>query len=82
VTSPAARSVRDLAVGESAVLAEPLMERGHRMRLAEMGLRAGERVTLAQRSVGGARVVAVRGSRIALDSRTAARLPVIEGESP
>jgi ferrous iron transport protein A len=70
------RTVRDLRAGECAVLGEPDLDRGQRMRLAELGLRAGESITLAQRGVGGARVVAVAGSRIALDARTAARLPV------
>ena len=47
-----------------------------RIRLAELGLRPGQPVTLLQRGVGGARVVSVADSRIALDSRTAGRIPV------
>ncbi len=70
------RTIRDLAVGEVAILGEPLVDRVQRMRLAELGLRPGESVELRQRSVGGARVVAVHGSRIALDARTAGLLPV------
>lgn len=58
------------------MLAAPRLDRAQAMRLAELGLRAGERVTLTQRGVGGARVVSVGGSRIALDRRTAAQLPV------
>ncbi|MBI1350838.1 MAG: hypothetical protein GC156_06950 [Actinomycetales bacterium] len=73
-----ARTVRDLSVGERAVLDAPQLEPGLRMRLAEMGVRRGEEVTVTQRGVGGARILSVRGSRIALDARTAARLPVQE----
>jgi ferrous iron transport protein A len=69
-------SLRDLAVGESAVLDEPQVEAAQRRRLAELGLRPGETVTVTQRAVGGARVVAVHGSRIALDGRTADLLRV------
>jgi ferrous iron transport protein A len=69
--------VRDLRRGESAVLAVPQLDSRQAMRLAELGLRAGESVTLTQRGVGGARVLAVAGSRIALDARTAARLPLV-----
>jgi Fe2+ transport system protein FeoA len=72
------RTVRDLRAGESAVLGHPRVDEAQRRRLAEMGLRAGEDITLAQRGVGGARVVAVQGSRIALDSATAGLLPLAE----
>lgn len=77
VVSDPERSVRDLEVGECAVLAESRLEGDLRRRLAELGLRGGETVRLVQRAVGGARVVDIQGSRIALDSRTAARLPVV-----
>jgi len=73
-----ARTVRDLSVGEVAVLAEPQLATDLRMRLAEMGVRPGEQVRVTQRGVGGARIVSVRGSRIALDSRTAACLTIHE----
>lgn len=79
MTSPHARTVRDLRPGESAVLAEPRLEGDLRMRLAEMGVRRGERIVVAQRGVGGARVLDVQGSRIAVDARTAGRLPIAEG---
>jgi ferrous iron transport protein A len=73
-------SLRDLGVGESAVLGEPQVQAAQRRRLAELGLRPGELVTVTQRAVGGARVVAVHGSRIALDGRTAALLALRPGE--
>jgi ferrous iron transport protein A len=73
-----ARSVRDLAAGETAILGVPDVDRAQRIRLAELGLRPGQPVTLVQRGVGGARVVSVADSRIALDARTAARIPVTD----
>jgi Fe2+ transport system protein FeoA len=76
------RSVRDLAVGESAILGVPTVDRAQRIRLAELGLRPGQPVTLLQRGVGGARIVSVADSRIALDSRTAGRIPVTGGARP
>lgn len=69
-------SVRDLAIGSSAILDDPQVPTRQVARLAELGLRAGARIEIVQRAVGGARVVAVTGARIALDGRTAARLPV------
>lgn len=75
------RSVRDLEAGETAVLGMPAVTTAQRMRLAELGLRAGESVTLTQRGVGGARIVTVAGSRIALDAHTAGCLPVTDGRS-
>ena len=77
------RTVRDLGVGESAVLGEPTVDAPQRRRLVELGLRPGEQVTVIQRAVGGARVVSAHGSRIALDARTAGRLPIVDGgEAP
>ena len=73
------RTVRDLAAGESAILGVPDVDRAQRIRLAELGLRPGQPVTVVQRGVGGARVVSVADSRIALDARTAARIPVTDG---
>ncbi|MDQ5973642.1 MAG: ferrous iron transport protein [Actinomycetota bacterium] len=78
-SSQPARTVRDLRVGVAAVLGEPTVGLTQRLRLAELGIRAGETVHVVQRSVGGARVVSVRDSRIALDSATARQLPVIPG---
>lgn len=75
-----ARTVRDLRTGESAVLGDPTIEEPQRSRLAELGLRAGEQVTLTQRAVGGARIIAVHGSRIAIDARTAGSLTLAAEE--
>ena len=68
--------MRDLAVGERALLAEVDATDDQRRRLAELGLRPGQEVTVSQRAVGGARVLSVHGSRIAVDARTAAALRV------
>ncbi len=75
-----ARTVQDLRTGESAVLGNPAIDEPQRSRLAELGLRAGEQVTLTQRAVGGARILAVHGSRIAVDARTARGLTLAAEE--
>jgi Fe2+ transport system protein FeoA len=75
------RTVRDLRVGETATLGEPSTDSRQRGRLVELGLRPGEQVTLIQRAVGGARVLSVHGSRIALDARTSEQLPIAEGSA-
>lgn len=62
------------------MLGHPVIGEPQRSRLAELGLRAGERVTLTQRAVGGARILAVHGSRIAVDARTAGGLTLAEEE--
>lgn len=72
----AVSTVAGLAVGETATLGEPRLAPAARRRLAELGLRPGERVRLAQRSVGGVRVLEVECMRIAVDAATAACLPV------
>ncbi len=48
-----------------------------RRRLAELGLRAGATVEVVHRTAGGGRVVAVAGSRIALDRATAHGIQVL-----
>lgn len=82
VAAAQSRSVRDLAVGETAILGVPTVDRAQRIRLAELGLRPGQPVTVVQRGVGGARVVSVADSRIALDARIAGRIPVTVGGGP
>lgn len=48
-----------------------------RRRLAELGVRPGARVEVMSVTAGGGRVLAVSGSRIALDRATAAGIAVI-----
>ncbi len=47
-----------------------------RLRLAELGIRAGALVTVLARTAGGGRVLGIGTSRVALDRATAARLRV------
>ena len=75
------RTLRDLAAGESGILGVPDVDRGQRIRLAELGLRPGQSVTVVQRGVGGARIISVDDSRIALDARTSARIPLAPGSA-
>ena len=49
-----------------------------RLRLREIGVRVGARVRVTQRSAFGGRVVAVAGTRVALDRATATRIEVRE----
>ena len=79
---PEQPTVRDLRVGATAILDEPAVGQAQRLRLAELGIRAGETVRMVQRSVGGARVVSVRDSRIALDGTTASQLPLRPEPAP
>ena len=66
------RDGRDLQV--TAVLLGPAVT----LRLAELGIRPGQRVQLSHRSAGGGRVLMVDDSRIALDSTTAGGIEVAE----
>jgi Fe2+ transport system protein FeoA len=70
------RTVQDLVAGDSAVLIGARVAPAQRQRLAELGLRPGETLVLMQRAVGGARVLGVQGSRIAVDARIAGCLDV------
>lgn len=47
-----------------------------RLRLREIGVRVGARVRVTQRTAFGGRVIAVAGTRVALDRATAARIEV------
>ena len=48
-----------------------------RLRVREMGLRAGQRVRVAQRGGFGGCVLAVGGARLAIDRATARRIDVV-----
>lgn len=49
---------------------------GSRRRLAELGIRAGSHVRVLSRATGGSRVLAVDGSRIAIDAELARLIEV------
>ena len=68
------RCVADMRAGDEGVVAQVEHPLELRRRLAELGIRAGQRIEVAQRGVGGSRIVAVGGARIAIDHATAARL--------
>ena len=57
-------------------MAAPLLPAGRARRVAELGLRAGCRVTVLLRTAGGGRVIAVEDARIAIDAETLRRLPL------
>lgn len=63
-------SAAGLGVGESGTVVDVGSDEALRRRLLSFGIRPGVRLTLAQRGVGGARVVEVAGSRVALDRPT------------
>jgi len=63
-------------------LAAPLLPAGRARRVAELGLRAGCRVTVLLRTAGGGRVIAVEDARIAVDAETLRRLPLGPLEAP
>jgi ferrous iron transport protein A len=56
------------------------LEPADRLRLAELGLRPGAVVTVLRRMAGGARLIALGTSRIAVDPRTARALAVEDGQ--
>ncbi len=78
---PSRPCILDLATGETAIIQAADVDPAQARRLGELGLRTGESVRVVQRAVGGALVLAVNGSRIAIDKQTAERLIVAKGVS-
>ena len=74
----AERSLIEIPLGRQVTLARPKLAPGLRLRLAELGIRRGARVTALQRTPGDGRVLQVGHSRIVLDHETCELLPVIE----
>ena len=58
------------AVGSTLTLAGVDLSVAKRLRLAELGLRAGAVVTVLSRTIGGGRLIGVGPGRVALDSRS------------
>lgn len=75
-------TVADLRVGQSGRVIDVRPGDGSGRRLGHFGIREGQVVTLHQRGAGGARVVDVWGSRVALDARTAAGIVVTVAGGP
>ena len=73
-------TLRELGVGEPAVVLS--LGEGHPddvvlvRRMAVLGVRPGEQIEVLKRTTGGARIIGVRGARLAVDGRTAARIHV------
>lgn len=61
------RTLADAPRGASFVVSRVDLQLGHARRLAELGVRAGARVTIMGRTVGRGAVLDVAGGRIALD---------------
>jgi len=70
----------DVPAGLPVVVQQPLLGPAYTRRLAELGIRRGALVSVLMRTVGGASVVTVDNSRIALDSRTMRQIPVASPE--
>jgi ferrous iron transport protein A len=66
--------------GLPVVVQRPHLDSTHRRRLAELGIRSGASVSVLMRTAGGAGVITVDDSRIALDSRTLRQIPVTSQE--
>lgn len=73
---PRPETLADVPRGGTVMLAAPLLPAGRARRVAELGLRAGCRVTVLLRTAGGGRVIAVEDARIAVDAETLRRLPL------
>lgn len=71
-------SLAEVPSGMSVVLAAPQAEAGLCRRLAQLGLRPGMRVTVAQKTAGGGRVVKSGTSRYAIDRETLALMGVLQ----
>jgi Fe2+ transport system protein FeoA len=70
----------DVPTGLPVVVQRPRLDPAYTRRLAELGIRHGALVSVLMRTVGGAGVITVDNSRIALDSRTMRQIPVASQE--
>lgn len=70
------KCLADMPMGSTVVLAIPRAERQLCRRLAQLGLRPGMKVTVAQRTAGGGRVIRAGSSRYAIDRDTLKHMEV------
>ncbi len=63
-------NLAEVPPGNTVTLAEPQVPAPRARRLAELGLQAGNLVTVLLRTAGGGRVLGVADARIAVDRRT------------
>ena len=54
------------------------LDQSHRLRLGELGLRAGAVLRVTHRAAFGGRVVAIGADRFAVDAATCARIEMVE----
>jgi ferrous iron transport protein A len=64
--------------GRTVLLGPPQVEPARARRLAELGLRAGQRVRVLHRTAGGGRLLGIGADRIAVDRGTLRAIPVAE----
>ena len=64
--------------GRTVLLAAPEVPPARARRLAELGLRAGQRVHVLHRTAGGGRLLGIGADRIAVDRATLRALPVAD----
>jgi ferrous iron transport protein A len=70
----------DVPPGSPVVVQRPHLDPAYTRRLAALGIRPGAPVSVLMRTAGGAGVITVDDSRIALDSRTLRQIPVTSQE--
>lgn len=75
-TAVAPATLADVPIGGDAILSDINVPQRLGRRLAELGLRPGRRVAVAQRIAGGGRVISTGGVRYAIDSTTLAGIEV------
>ncbi len=64
--------------GRTVLLGPPKVEPARARRLAELGLRAGQRVRVLHRTAGGGRLLGIGADRIAVDPGTLRTIPVAD----
>ena len=74
VRAAAPATLYEAPLATPVTLGEPECPSALRLRLAELGLRRGERVRVRQHTPGGGRVIEVAGTRLALDRTTCRQL--------
>jgi len=77
--SEQARTLHAARPGEQVRLAAIDVPAEHRLRLAELGVRAGGWVRVLGRTVGGGRVIGIGADRLALDRRIAQQIVLASG---
>jgi ferrous iron transport protein A len=69
-------------LGLPVLLGPVALPAARRLRLAELGLRAGATVTVLRRTAGGGRIVAIGDARVALGRTVLAQLAAVSAARP